>query len=275
MGDSGPCGPCSEIFFDQGENIPGGLPGSKNQDGPRFVEIWNLVFMEFNKMNGKLMNLPKKCVDTGMGLERILAVLNGKHNNFETEFFLDLINFISKNINIKITKNNIHSFRIIADHIRAIVFILSEGILPSNEGRGYVLRRIIRRASRQLSEMNYNEIFLYKLVNLVCESFKNAYGELENAQDFIITTLEQEEKNFSKTIHEGNKLLFEEIKKCKTRTFPAELIFKLYDTYGFPVDLTEIILKRNNFLIEKNKLNSFFRSEGKIKKNLGLGVARS
>ena len=258
MGDSGPCGPCSEIFFDQGENIPGGLPGSKNQDGPRFVEIWNLVFMEFNKMNGKLMNLPKKCVDTGMGLERILAVLNGKHNNFETEFFLDLINFISKNINIKITKNNIHSFRIIADHIRAIVFILSEGILPSNEGRGYVLRRIIRRASRQLSEMNYNEIFLYKLVNLVCESFKSAYGELENAQDFITTTLEQEEKNFSKTIHEGNKLLFEEIKKCKTKTFPAKLIFKLYDTYGFPVDLTETILKRKNFLIEKDKLNSFF-----------------
>ena len=258
MGDSGPCGPCSEIFFDQGENIPGGLPGSKNQDGPRFVEIWNLVFMEFNKMNGKLMNLPKKCVDTGMGLERILAVLNGKHNNFETEFFLDLINFISKNINIKITKNNIHSFRIIADHIRAIVFILSEGILPSNEGRGYVLRRIIRRASRQLSEMNYNEIFLYKLVNLVCESFKSAYGELENAQDFITTTLEQEEKNFSKTIHEGNKLLFEEIKKCKTRTFPAKLIFKLYDTYGFPVDLTEIILKRKNFLIEKDKLSRFF-----------------
>ena len=258
MGDSGPCGPCSEIFFDQGEDISGGLPGSKNQDGPRFVEIWNLVFMEFNKMNGKLMNLPKKCVDTGMGLERILAVLNGKHNNFETEFFLDLINFISKNINIKITKNNIHSFRIIADHIRAIVFILSEGILPSNEGRGYVLRRIIRRASRQLSEMNYNEIFLYKLVNLVCESFKSAYGELENAQDFITTTLEQEEKNFSKTIHEGNKLLFEEIKKCKTKTFPAKLIFKLYDTYGFPVDLTEIILKRKNFLIEKDKLNRFF-----------------
>ena len=258
MGDSGPCGPCSEIFFDQGEDISGGLPGSKNQDGPRFVEIWNLVFMEFNKMNGKLMNLPKKCVDTGMGLERILAVLNGKHNNFETEFFLDLINFISKNINIKITKNNIHSFRIIADHIRAIVFILSEGILPSNEGRGYVLRRIIRRASRQLSEMNYNEIFLYKLVNLVCESFKSAYGELENAQDFITTTLEQEEKNFSKTIHEGNKLLFEEIKKCKTKTFPAKLIFKLYDTYGFPVDLTETILKRKNFLIEKDKLNSFF-----------------
>ncbi len=258
MGDSGPCGPCSEIFFDQGEDISGGLPGSKNQDGPRFVEIWNLVFMEFNKMNGKLMNLPKKCVDTGMGLERILAVLNGKHNNFETEFFLDLINFISKNINIKITKNNIHSFRIIADHIRAIVFILSEGILPSNEGRGYVLRRIIRRASRQLSEMNYNEIFLYKLVNLVCESFKSAYGELENAQDFITTTLEQEEKNFSKTIHEGNKLLFEEIKKCKTKTFPAKLIFKLYDTYGFPVDLTEIILKRKNFLIEKDKLSRFF-----------------
>ena len=269
MGDSGPCGPCSEIFFDQGEDISGGLPGSKNQDGPRFVEIWNLVFMEFNKMNGKLMNLPKKCVDTGMGLERILAVLNGKHNNFETEFFLDLINFISKNINIKITKNNIHSFRIIADHIRAIVFILSEGILPSNEGRGYVLRRIIRRASRQLSEMNYNEIFLYKLVNLVCESFKSAYGELENAQDFITTTLEQEEKNFSKTIHEGNKLLFEEIKKCKTKTFPAKLIFKLYDTYGFPVDLTEIILKRKNFLIEKDKLSRFFfRSKGKIKEIL-------
>ena len=271
MGDSGPCGPCSEIFFDQGENISGGLPGSKNQDGPRFVEIWNLVFMEFNRKNGKFMNLPKKCVDTGMGLERILAILNGKHNNFETDFFLDLIDFISQSINIKITKNNIHSFRIIADHIRAIVFILSEGILPSNEGRGYVLRRIIRRASRQLSEMNYNEIFLYKLVNLICKSFKNAYGELENAEDFITATLKQEEKNFSKTIHEGNKLLFEEIRKCKTKTFPAELIFKLYDTYGFPVDLTEIILKRNNFLINKNEINSFFLDQREKSKKTWSG----
>ncbi len=271
MGETGPCGPCSEIFFDQGTGLKGGLPGSKDHDGPRFIELWNLVFMEFNQQNGKLIKLPKKCVDTGMGLERLLAVLNGKQNNFETDYFMDLINFISKETGICITKKNIHSFRIIADHIRAIVFILSEGILPSNEGRGYVLRRIIRRAARQLSEMEYCDIFLYKLVSIVSESFKKAYSELKHAEEFIIETLKQEEKNFSKTIYEGNKLLLEEIKKCKTKNFPAELVFKLYDTYGFPVDLTEIILKRENFTVDQNQLDKFFKEQKKKSKKTWSG----
>lgn len=271
MGETGPCGPCSEIFFDQGTGLKGGLPGSKDHDGPRFIELWNLVFMEYNQHDGKLIKLPKKCVDTGMGLERLLAVLNGKRNNFETDSFVDLINFISKETSICITKKNIHSFRIIADHIRAIVFILSEGILPSNEGRGYVLRRIIRRAARQLSEMEYDDIFLYKLVSIVSKSFRKSYSELKHAEEFITETLKQEEKNFSKTIYEGNKLLLEEIKKCKTKTFPAELVFKLYDTFGFPVDLTEIVLKRENFIVDQHQLGKFFKEQKKKSKKTWSG----
>ena len=193
MGTNGPCGPCSEIFFDYGDNVKGGLPGTKSQDGPRFVEIWNLVFMQYNKIKNKLEKLPKKCVDTGMGLERITAVLNGKKNNFEITEFFSLITELEKIINTKSSKKNVHSFRIIADHIRAIVFIISEGIIPSNEGRGYVLRRIIRRAARQLSELGCKEDVLCKLVNHVCEKYKNTYFSLQNAEKFIYETLKNEE----------------------------------------------------------------------------------
>ena len=271
MGESGPCGPCSEIFFDQGEKIFGGLPGSKNQDGPRFIEIWNLVFMELNKKKENLELLPQKCVDTGMGLERIVAVVNGLKNNFETDCFSGLINFISKKTNTEVQNNNIHSFRIIADHIRSIVFILSEGILPSNEGRGYVLRRIIRRAARQLSELNYEEILLCELVKEVCNNFRGTYSDIERDEEFISETLKKEEINFSKTIFEGNKLLLEEIKKCKTKKFPEDLVFKLFDTYGFPVDLTNNILSRKKLKYDSEKLNQIFKNQKLLSKTTWMG----
>ena len=273
MGTNGPCGPCSEIFFDYGNNIKGGLPGTKSQDGPRFVEIWNLVFMQYNKIENRLEKLPKKCVDTGMGLERITAVLNGKSNNFEITEFLSLISELEKIINIKPSKNNIHSYRIIADHIRAIVFIISEGIIPSNEGRGYVLRRIIRRAARQLSELGCKGDILCKLVHHVCDKYKTTYFSLQNAKEFIYETLKNEEKKFSETIFEGNKLIMREIKNTKSKKFPSEIIFKLYDTYGFPYDLTEDILKKNNFEIDKKELKKINEEQRNLSKKTWVGSA--
>ena len=271
MGDSGPCGPCSEIFYDQGSDLPGGLPGSKNQDGPRFIEIWNLVFMEFNKKNNKLLKLPKKCVDTGMGLERITAVINGKKNNFEIDIFKNLINKISKLTKTSVNKNNIHLFRIIADHIRSIVFIVSEGLIPSNEGRGYVVRRIIRRAAKQMNSLNFHKPLLHDLVKHICDQYGETFFELTNSEEFIKKTVYEEEKKFLLTLNEGNKLLEKEIEKSTDQNFPVEAIFKLYDTFGFPVDMTEQILLRKNFVIDKKTLNKLFDNQKKLSKKTWTG----
>ena len=271
MGDSGPCGPCSEIFYDQGSNLPGGLPGSKNQDGPRFIEIWNLVFMEFNRKNNRLLKLPKKCVDTGMGLERITAVINGKKNNFEIDIFENIIKKISELTNTTVSKNNIHLFRIIADHIRSIVFIVSEGLIPSNEGRGYVVRRIIRRAAKQMNSLNFHKPLLHDLVKLICNLYAETFFELTNAEEFIKNTVYEEEKKFLLTLNEGNKLLEKEIENCSDKTFPAEVIFKLYDTFGFPIDMTEQLLLRKNFVIDKKNLNKLFDYQKKLSKRTWTG----
>ena len=213
MGEEGSCGPCSEIFFDNGSKITGGLPGSKNQDGNRFVEIWNLVFMEFLKKNNKLTNLPGKFVDTGMGLERITAVLSDKINNYDT----DLFNFIFEKISIetktKFNENTLISYRIISDHIKSITFMMAEGVLPSNEGRGYVLRRIIRRALLHVNKLSPGLTILHKLVDNVIDKYEKKYYELKNANSFIKNNLENEEKKFIETLSIGLDILNDEVSK--------------------------------------------------------------
>ena len=266
MGETGPCGPCSEIFFDNGEKVHGGLPGSKDQDGDRFVEIWNLVFMEYEKVGQKLSSLPKKCVDTGMGLERITAVLNGKTNNFEIDFFEQMINDIRNLTNIIPVSDNIVSFRVIADHIRAITFLISEGVLPSNEGRGYVLRRIIRRASRHLSIIGYEEILLYKIAGFVCRAYGEFYLNLNNQEKFITETLKLEEERFFETLKDGLIILNQEIDIMRGTELPPEIGFRLYDTYGFPIDMTQNILKEKKLSIDVEKFNDLMNLQKKRSK---------
>ena len=244
MGDTGPCGPCTEIFYDHGPNIPGGPPGSPDEDGDRFVEIWNVVFMQFDRQQDQtLVPLPKPAVDTGMGLERIAAVLQGTCDNFEIDIFQKIINYISslangKNINEK-------AKRVMADHIRASAFLIADGIYPSNEGRGYVLRRVIRRAVRFGYKEGLLIPFFYKLLEPLLDVMGDSYPELRTKKDIIIDTIKREELQFSDTIKQGMRILEKELENgCKV--LPGSVVFTLYDTYGFPVDLTQDILAENN-----------------------------
>ena len=257
MGDTGPCGPCSEIFFDNGDKLTGGLPGTKNQDGDRYVEIWNLVFMEYQKNKSGLKKLNKKCVDTGMGLERITAVLSGKNNNYETDLFDFVFTDVEKIIGTKMTKQNEIPFRVISDHIKSICMLMCDGIIPSNEGRGYVLRRIIRRAIVQSNKIKKGEIFLHKLVKGVINKYSKNYFELKKSQKFIEENLKNEEIKFSETLQTGLSILNDEINKKKPKQLSAELAFKLYDTYGFPVDVTQNILTEKNIKLD---INQYFRN---------------
>ncbi|MDH3514210.1 MAG: alanine--tRNA ligase, partial [Gammaproteobacteria bacterium] len=237
MGDTGPCGPCSEIFYDHGPGIPGGPPGSPDEDGDRYVEIWNLVFMQFNRdAQGKLTPLPKPSVDTGMGLERIAAVQQGVHSNYQIDLFQNLIRAVANTVGTKDRENN--SLNVVADHIRAAAFLITDGVLPSNEGRGYVLRRIIRRAIRHGHKLGANETFFYKLVGPLCTEMGDAYPELNRARAQIERVLRQEEDRFNETLDQGLRILEEDIAALKGDTISGATIFKLYDTYGFPVDLT-------------------------------------
>ncbi|MBI80300.1 MAG: alanine--tRNA ligase [Pseudomonadota bacterium] len=250
MGDTGPCGPCSEIFFDHGPKVSGGPPGSKNEEGDRFVEIWNLVFMQYERnKDGTLISLPKPSVDTGMGLERITAVMQGVHSNYEIDIFKNIIKDImiitgEKNPNEK-------SLRVIADHIRASVFLISDGILPGNEGRGYVLRRIIRRAIRHGFMLGTNKPFFYKLVKSVSNQMGSAYPEITKKIDSIEKTISNEENKFAITLENGMSLLEEEINKLpKGEKISGKIAFKLYDTFGFPIDLTEDIAREKGLSVE-------------------------
>jgi len=245
MGDTGPCGPCSEIFYDHGPGIPGGPPGSPDEDGDRYVEIWNLVFMQYNRdAKGVLTPLPKPSVDTGMGLERIAAVQQGVHSNYQIDLFQHLIRAA-----IDITgasDHQSHSLNVVADHIRAAAFLIIDGVLPSNEGRGYVLRRIIRRAIRHGHRLGATETFFYKLVGPLCRQMGDAYPELNTERAQVERVLQQEEDRFNETLEQGLKILEEGIAGLKSDTIPGELIFRLYDTYGFPVDLTrDVAMERN------------------------------
>jgi alanyl-tRNA synthetase len=245
MGDTGPCGPCSEVFYDHGPHIAGGPPGSPDEDGDRYVEIWNLVFMQYNRdASGKLTPLPKPSVDTGMGLERISAVQQGVHSNYDIDLFVNLIEAARQIIGT--TEQKSASLNVVADHIRAAAFLIADGVLPSNEGRGYVLRRIVRRAIRHGHKLGASETFFYKLVAPLIAEMGDAYPELKTAQPTIERALKQEEERFNETLDQGLKILDDGIAAMKGNTIPGELIFKLYDTYGVPPDVVrDIALERN------------------------------
>ena len=245
MGDTGPCGPCSEIFYDHGAELKGGPPGSPDADGDRFVEIWNLVFMQYEQLaGGTRIDLPKPSIDTGMGLERIAAVMQGTHDNYAIDLFKTLIAASVDLTGVPAEGTNAPSHRIIADHLRASSFLIADGVLPSNEGRGYVLRRIMRRAMRHAHLLGAKEPLLYRLVPALIGEMGRAYHELERGEELIVETLKLEETRFRETLERGLRLLDEAVEGLRPGdTLPGEVAFKLYDTYGFPYDLTEDALK--------------------------------
>ncbi|MFA3759827.1 alanine--tRNA ligase [Yersinia sp. 2544 StPb PI] len=250
MGDTGPCGPCTEIFFDHGDHIWGGPPGSAEEDGDRYIEIWNLVFMQFNRQSdGTMLPLPKPSVDTGMGLERIAAVLQHVNSNYEIDLFRDLIKAVAQATGA--TDLSSKSLRVIADHIRSCAFLISDGVIPSNENRGYVLRRIIRRAIRHGNMLGAKETFFYKLVAPLIAVMGSAAAELKQQQAMVEQVLKTEEEQFARTLERGLALLDEELSKLTGDTLDGETAFRLYDTYGFPVDLTADVCRERNLKVDE------------------------
>ena len=276
MGDTGPCGPCSEIFYDHGDKIQGGPPGSADEDGDRFIEIWNLVFMQYETLkNGSRINLPKPSIDTGMGLERIAAVLQGVHNNYDIDLFQSIINDI-KSLTGKDSSEFEANNRVIADHIRAISFMISDGLIPSNEGRGYVLRRIIRRALRHGYMMGMKEPFLYKLVSSVKNVMGDYYKELISNELTIKQIVKNEEEGFMKTIDKGMFILKSELNKLgSSDIFPADVAYKLYDTYGFPFDLTQDILRSEGKHADEKEFDKISVEQKKLSKKAWVGSGDS
>ncbi len=249
MGDTGPCGPCSEIFYDHGEEVAGGPPGSPDEDGDRYIEIWNLVFMQYErKADGTLTPLPKPSVDTGAGLERVAAVMQNVHSNYEIDLFQALLADIGEITGVKDLTNN--SLRVIADHIRSCSFLIVDGVLPSNEGRGYVLRRIIRRAVRHGYQLGVKEVFFYKIVAGLVKVMGEAYPELKAKQTIVEKALRDEEQQFARTLENGMTILEKAIANLKGDTLAGETVFKLYDTYGFPVDLTADVARESNIMLD-------------------------
>ncbi|WP_016955876.1 alanine--tRNA ligase [Catenovulum agarivorans] len=250
MGDTGPCGPCTEIFYDHGEHIWGGPPGTPEEDGDRYIEIWNLVFMQFNRhADGTMEPLPKPSVDTGMGLERIAAILQGVHSNYEIDIFQNLIADVAKLLNVE--DLSAKSLRVIADHIRSCGFLIADGVMPSNEGRGYVLRRIIRRAIRHGNQLGATDVFFWKVYQSLINQMGEAYPELKTQQTIVEKVLRLEEEQFLKTLDRGLAILNDALAELKGDTIPGEVVFKLYDTYGFPVDLTNDVARERNIKIDE------------------------
>ncbi len=275
MGETGPCGPCSEIFYDHGDHLKGGLPGTKDQDGDRYIEIWNLVFMQFEQISKeKRINLPKPSVDTGMGLERIAALLQGTHDNYETDHFKKLINSISEAVKVKPDQKNVSSFRVIADHLRASSFLIAEGVLPSNEGRGYVLRRIMRRGMRHSHLLGSKKPIFYNIFKTLMDEMSGNYSELVRAESLIKETLKTEEEKFLVLLERGMKILNDEISKID-KVLPGEVAFKLYDTYGFPLDLTEDILKNKSLKIDNKKFETLMKESRELAKKNWKGSGDS
>jgi len=245
MGDTGPCGPCSEIFYDHGDDVPGGPPGSPDEDGDRYIEIWNLVFMQFDRQpDGTLKPLPRPSVDTGMGLERIAAVMQGVHSNYEIDLFQVLLKAAARITGE--TDLSRPSLQVIADHIRSCAFLIVDGVIPANEGRGYVLRRIIRRAVRHGYQLGLEDVFFYRLVSALVDAMGSAYPELVARQDFVEKVLKEEEQQFARTLEHGMKILEQAISRLDGKVIPGETVFRLYDTYGFPVDLTADVAREHN-----------------------------
>ena len=250
MGDTGPCGPCSEIFYDHGPEIEGGPPGTPEQDGDRYIEIWNLVFMQFNRDEQGVMHpLPKPSVDTGMGLERLAAIMQNVHNNYDIDLFRSLIKAAAELTNTQDLENK--SLRVIADHIRSCAFLIVDGVLPSNEGRGYVLRRIIRRAARHGHQLGCQQAFFYKLVSTLDDLMGEAYPELRKQKNHVARVLQKEEERFAETLEQGMRILEDAIDAMQGDTISGDMVFKLYDTYGFPVDLTADVARERGLMIDQ------------------------
>jgi len=253
MGDTGPCGPCSEIFYDHGDKLKGGLPGTPDEDGDRYIEIWNLVFMQYEQVTkDKRIDLPKPSVDTGMGLERMTAVLQGTHDNYNIDHFKKIMSASSDITKASINEQTIASHRIIADHLRASSFLIAEGILPSNEGRGYVLRRIMRRGMRHAHTLGSKNPVFFKLFDTLLNEMSESYPELKRGKDLIVETLKNEEEKFSLLLERGIKILDKNLEKVKNKVLPGVIAFKLYDTYGFPLDLTADILRGKNIAVDND-----------------------
>lgn len=249
MGDVGPCGPCTEIFYDHGNDIPGGPPGTPEEDGDRYIEVWNLVFMQYDRAaDGTLTPLPKPSVDTGMGLERISAVMQGVHSNYEIDLFQKLLKAAARLAGT--ADLNQSSLRVIADHIRSCAFLIADGVMPSNEGRGYVLRRIIRRAIRHGYRLGIHDVFFYKLVEPLVEEMGEAFPELKAAQEQVERVLKKEEERFAETLGQGMKILEACVARMQGSVIPGETVFQLYDTYGFPVDLTADFARENHLTVD-------------------------
>jgi alanyl-tRNA synthetase len=263
MGDTGPCGPCSEIFYDHGDKIPGGPPGSADADGDRFIEIWNLVFMQFEQLSKEeRVDLPRPSIDTGMGLERIAAVLQGTHDNYQTDLFRTLINAIVEKTGVPAEGKNLASNRVIADHLRASSFLIADGVLPSNEGRGYVLRRIMRRAMRHGELLGMREPLMWRLVPTLVKEMGEAYPELVRTQSMISETLLLEETRFRKTLERGLRILDEESGALQSgQVFSGDTAFKLYDTYGFPLDLTQDALRPRGITVDTAKFSQAMEAQ--------------
>lgn len=269
MGDTGPCGPCTEIFYDHGADIWGGPPGSAEEDGDRFIEIWNVVFMQFNRQaDGVMEPLPKPSVDTGMGIERISAIMQGVHSNYEIDIFQALIKQVAVITGIEDLANK--SLRVIADHIRSCAFLIADGVMPSNEGRGYVLRRIIRRAVRHGRKLGAQDVFFYRLVAELAQQMGDAYPELHSQQPVIERVLKQEEEQFVRTLDRGLALLEEALSALgDAKVVPGEVVFKLYDTYGFPADLTADVVRDRDYSIDE----AGFQSEMEKQRERGKGAS--
>ena len=262
MGDTGPCGPCSEIFYDHGEHIPGGPPGSPDEDGDRFIEIWNLVFMQFEQTVSERINLPKPSIDTGMGLERIAAVMQGKHDNYDIDLMRALIEASADAANVAADGDHNVSHRVVADHLRASSFLIADGILPSNEGRGYVLRRIMRRAMRHLHQMGCQDPTMWRLVPALIAEMGGHYPELGRAQALITETLKLEEGRFKETLGRGLRILNDEVAgKAAGGVLDGKTAFKLYDTFGFPLDLTQDFMRGYEWDVDLDGFNTAMEAQ--------------
>lgn len=269
MGDTGPCGPCTEVFYDHGADIEGGLPGTPEEDGDRYIEIWNCVFMQFNRQkDGTMLPLPAPSVDTGMGLERISAIMQGVHGNYEIDLFTHLMDAAAEILEIENQQQS--SLKVIADHIRAVSFLIADGVTPSNEGRGYVLRRIIRRAVRHGNKLGADSDFFYKMVAPLVAEMGTAYPELKDKQSVIENAIQKEETQFAKTLAQGLRLLASELEGLQDGdTLSGEAAFKLYDTYGFPVDLTADITRERGIVIDEAEFDEHMQAQRERARDAG------
>jgi len=269
MGDTGPCGPCTEVFYDHGADIEGGLPGTPEEDGDRFIEIWNCVFMQFNRQkDGTLLPLPAPSVDTGMGLERISAIMQGVHGNYEIDLFVHLMDAAAEILEINNEQQS--SLKVIADHIRAVAFLIADGVTPSNEGRGYVLRRVIRRAVRHGNKLGADSEFFYKMVAPLVAEMGSAYPDLKEKQTAIESAIQKEEAQFAKTLAQGLRLLASELEGLQDGdTLSGEAAFKLYDTYGFPLDLTADITRERGIVIDEAEFDEHMQAQRERARDAG------